>query len=79
MSNRAGSVEPWKTRRFTLYGAVIGLIVGIVHGYLHAFWSDAAEGDAITHVRTRMVVFIVAGAVLLGAISAIRNWIMRRV
>lgn len=78
MRNRPESVEPWKTKRFVLYGAVTGLVVGIVHGYLHAFWSEALEGDPITHVRTQMVVFIVSGAVLLGSVSAIRNWLMRR-
>jgi disulfide bond formation protein DsbB len=78
MSNRPGSAEPWKTRRFVLYGAVIGLVVGVVHVYDHVFWRETPEDDLLTHVRTRMVVFIVAGAAFLGAVSAIRNWLIRR-
>jgi hypothetical protein len=78
MSNRPGSAEPWKTRRFALYGAVIGLVVGVVHVYDHAFWRKTPEDDLLTHVQTWMVVFIVAGAALLGAVSVIRNWFMQR-
>jgi EamA domain-containing membrane protein RarD len=78
MSNRLGSVQPWKTRRFALYGALIGLVAGIVHGYLHAFWRETPEDDVLTHVRTWMVMFIVAGAALLSAVSAIRNWLIWR-
>ncbi len=78
MGNEPGPVQLWKTRRFALYGAVIGLVVGVVHGYDHAFWRETLEDDLLTHVRTRMVVFIVTGAALLSAVSVIRNRLIRR-
>jgi hypothetical protein len=78
MTNKPGSTKPWKTAHFALYGAVIGLLVGIVHSYTHAFWSHALEDDLHTHVRNYMIGSIMTGAAILGAVSVIRNWLVRR-
>jgi len=70
--------QPWDTKRLALYGAGLGILAGIIHAYVHAFWSLPVEDDVLTHVLTRMVMFVVAGASSLAAVSAISNWLGRR-
>jgi hypothetical protein len=69
--------QPWDTKRLALYGSGLGVLAGIIHAYVHAFWSLPVEDDVLTHVLTRMVIFIAAGASLLAAVSAIRNSLMQ--
>jgi hypothetical protein len=77
MSSGPGPVKPWNTIGFALFGAALGVGVGIVHNFIHAFWSRTFQDDLLTHIVARMCLFTVAGAVILGAISAIRNRLMR--
>jgi len=77
MSNRSGPQQRWNTKDFAFYGAMLGLIAGMVHSYVHAFWSPPFEGHLITHVLSKLVLFIGGGAAGLAAVSAIRNWLRR--
>ena len=77
MSNWPASHQPWNTKRFALYGAILGVVVGIIHAYVHAFWSPLTD-DVIAHVQSRMILYPVIGAALLAAVSAIRNWLKQQ-
>jgi hypothetical protein len=77
MSKRSQPVKPWHTKRFAFYGALLGVIVSIVHGYDHAFLRPHYEGDLLTHVLIRIVLFITSGTVGLAAVAGIRNWLRR--
>jgi hypothetical protein len=72
------SARPWSISALAFYGALLGFAVGIVHTYVHAFWSPSQSDDLIPHIITRMVLFVGTGAAVLAAVSAVRNWLVRR-
>jgi hypothetical protein len=78
MSSGPGPQKRWNTRRSALYGAGLGVIAGIMHNFFHAFWGELPENDLLTHFLPEMVLLVVAGAALLAAIAAIRNWLRRK-
>jgi hypothetical protein len=78
MSSNGRYSERWSTRSYAFNGALLGLFVGVVHSYVHAFWSPSSQGDLVLHIMTRMVTFILAGAAVFAAMSALRNWLMQR-
>jgi hypothetical protein len=78
MSNNRRSSERWSTRSYAFNGALLGLFVGVVHSYVHAFWSPSSHDDLIPHIMTRMGTFIVDGAAVFAAMSALRNRLMQR-
>jgi hypothetical protein len=71
----------WDTASSALYGALLGICAAIAEQFCHAFcpstWRQAPQGDLFTHVVIEVAVFAAAGAALLGAICAIRNWLVR--
>jgi hypothetical protein len=67
----------WDTKRFALYGALLGLVGGMMLNFFEAFWGWVPGGDQATRVLSEMVIFVLAGASLLAAISAIRNWLVQ--
>ena len=67
----------WDTKSFALYGALLGLVGGMMLNFFDAFWRQVPDDNQATHVLFEMVIFILAGASLLAAISATRNWLLR--
>jgi hypothetical protein len=45
--------------------------------FFDAFWRQVPDDHQATHVLFEMVIFVLAGASLLAAISATRNWLLR--
>jgi hypothetical protein len=70
--------ESWSIRASAFYGAGLGVIVGIAHSYVHAFWSPSPSDGLTSHLIAQFALFIGAGAVGFAAVSAIRNWLVRR-
>ena len=68
----------WDTKRFALYGALLGLVGGMMLNLFDVVRGQVPDDDQATHVLSEMVTFVLAGASLLAAISAIRNWLQRR-
>ena len=67
----------WDTKSFALYGALLGLVGGMMLNFFDAFWGQVPDDDQAMHALSEMVIFILAGALLLAAISFIRNWLLR--
>jgi hypothetical protein len=82
MSKEVGSTKRWDTMHLALYGALLGIFVGMVEQFCHAFclpfWPQISGDDLFAHILIEVVAFALAGASLLAAISAIRNWFMRQ-
>jgi hypothetical protein len=67
----------WDTKSFALYGALLGLVGGMTLNFFDAFWGQVSDDHQAAPVLFEMVIFVLAGASLLAAISATRNWILR--
>ena len=67
----------WDTKGFALYGALLGLVGGMMLNFFDAFWGQVPDDDQAMDALSEMVIFILAGALLLAAISFIRNWLLR--
>jgi hypothetical protein len=71
------STTLWSAKHFAFYGAMLGIVLGVIHAYVHGFWSGVYGDFLVTHILSRMVLFVVAGSSLLAAVSVIRNWLVR--
>jgi hypothetical protein len=73
----------WDTISFAAYGGLLGMLLAMMEQFCHAFcpagWSYTREGDLLSHVLIEVVTFAAAGAALLTAIAAIRNWLIREI
>jgi hypothetical protein len=78
MSKRPQPENAWDTKRFALYGVLLGILVSIVHAYDHAFWRPYYDGDLLTHVLIQIVPIIASGTVGLTTVAVIRNWLRRK-
>ena len=67
----------WDTKGFALYGALLGLVGGMMLNFFDAFWGQVSDDHQAAPVLFEMVIFVLAGASLLAAISATRNWLLR--
>jgi hypothetical protein len=67
----------WDTKSFALYGALLGLVGGMTLNFLDAFWGQVPDDHQATPALFKMIIFVLAGASLLAAISSIRNWLLR--
>ena len=69
----------WDMALLAVYGALLGMLLAMMEQFCHAFcpasWHYVPEGDLVAHVLIEFVVFALAGATLLAAIAAIRNWL----
>ena len=68
----------WDTKRFAFYGALLGMVVGVIHNYFDAFWGQVSDATQTTDFLPEIVILMLAGAALLAAVSAIRNWVLRQ-
>jgi hypothetical protein len=79
MSSGPKPQKRWDPKDFGFYGALLGLIAGIMRNFYYALRGqipDVPEDDLLTYLPPEMILFVVAGAALLAAIAAIRNWLM---
>jgi hypothetical protein len=67
----------WDTKSFALYGALLGLVGGMTLTFFDAFWGQVPDDHQATPALFKMIIFVLAGASLLAAISSIRNWLLR--
>jgi hypothetical protein len=67
----------WDTKGFALYWALLGLVGGMPLNFFDAFWGQVSDDHQATPVLFKMVIFVLAGASLLAAIAATRNWLLR--
>ena len=67
----------WDTKSFALYGALLGLVGGMTLNFFDAFWGQVSDDHQAAPDSSEMVIFVLAGASLLAAISATRNWLLR--
>jgi ABC-type antimicrobial peptide transport system permease subunit len=67
----------WDTKSFALYGALLGLVGGMTLNLFDAFWGQVSDDHQAAPVLFKMVIFVLAGASLLAAISATRNRLLR--
>jgi hypothetical protein len=67
----------WHTLRLVGFGELVGLLMAIMHNFYDAFWSEYSDEDLFAYLMTRVVVYVLAGALVLGVISAIRNWLVQ--
>jgi ABC-type antimicrobial peptide transport system permease subunit len=67
----------WDTKSFALYGALLGLVGGMTLNLFDAFWGQVSDDHQATPALFKMVIFVLAGASLLAAISATRNRLLR--
>jgi hypothetical protein len=82
MNIAATAKQRWDTVYLARYGALLGFLAAMIEQFCHAFcpasWQHVPQGDLSTHVLVETAVFVVAGALLLATIAAIRNWFMQR-
>ena len=67
----------WDTKSFALYGALLGLVGGMTLTFFDAFWRQVSDDHQATPALFKMIIFVLAGASLLAAIAATRNWLLR--
>jgi hypothetical protein len=67
----------WDAKSFALYEALLGLVGGMTLNFFDAFWGQVPDDHQATPVLFKMVIFVLAGASLLAAISATRNRLLR--
>jgi H+/Cl- antiporter ClcA len=67
----------WDTKSFALYGALLGLVGGMTLNLFDAFWGQVSDDHQAAPVLFKMVILVLAGALLLAAISATRNRLLR--
>ena len=86
MGHKSKAKHRWETPSLILLGGLVGLFAAIMHNFYAAFrdaipegnpFVDAIpEGNPFVHVVSGVVIFVLTGALVLGVISAIRNWLM---
>jgi hypothetical protein len=71
----------WNTAHLSGYGALLGIVLGMLQQFCHVFcpasWLHSPGENLFTHVLIEVVIGAFAGATLLAAISALRNWLMQ--
>ena len=67
----------WAAQSFAFYEALLGLVGGMTLNFFDAFWGQVSDDHHAAPVLFEMVIFVLAGASLLAAISSIRNRLLR--
>jgi len=76
MSRDPKAKDLWDTASLLRLGGLMGLFAALVHHFYDAFWDAAPEANLLVSVVARVVIYALAGALLLGALSCLRSWIM---
>ena len=87
MGHESKAKHRWETPSLILLGGLVGLFAAVMHN-LYAAFRDAVpegnpfvdaipEGNPFVHVVSGVVIYVLTGALVLGLISTIRNWLMQ--
>jgi hypothetical protein len=55
----------------------VGLFAAVMHNLYDAFRNAIPEGNPFVHVVSGVVIYVLTGALVLGLISTIHNWLMQ--
>ena len=87
MGHKSRAKHRWDTPSLVLHGALVGLFAAIMHSFYDAFRDTMPEGNPFVdtmpegnpfaHLVSGVVMYVLTGALVLGAISAIHNWLMQ--
>jgi len=77
MGHEAKAKHRWETPSLILLGGLVGLFAAVMHNFYAAFRGAFPEGNPCVHIVSGVVIYVLAGALVLGVISAIRNWLMQ--
>ena len=55
----------------------MGLFAAVMHNLYDAFRNAIPEGNPFVYVVSGVVIYVLTGALVLGVVSAIRNWLMQ--
>ncbi|WP_201836006.1 hypothetical protein [Microvirga zambiensis] len=75
MGQKSKAKHRWDTPSLILLGGLLGLFAAVMHNFYDAFRDAIPEDNLLVHVVSGVVIFVLAGALVLGVISAIRNWL----
>ena len=67
----------WETPSLILLGGLVGLFAAVMHNLYDAFRNAIPEGNPFVHVVSGVVIYVLTGALVLGLISTIHNWLMQ--
>ena len=74
VGHKSKAKHRWDTLSLILLG---GLVAGILPNFYDAFRNAVPESHLFVPLATRVVIYVLAGALALGMISAIRNWLIQ--
>ena len=77
MGHERKAKHRWETPSLILLGGLVGLFAAVMHNFYAAFRNAVPEGNPFVHVVSGVVIYVLTGALVLGVISAIRNWLMQ--
>ena len=87
MGHEFKAKQRWETPSLILLGGLVGLFAAVMHNLYDAFrdampegnpFIDAIpEGNPFVHIVSGVVIYVLAGALVLGLISTIRNWLIQ--
>ena len=77
MGHEAKAKHRWETPSLILLGGLVGLFAAVMHNLYDAFRNAIPEGNPFVHVVSGVVIYVLTGALVLGLISTIRNWLMQ--
>ena len=77
MGHEAKAKHRWETPSLILLGGLVGLFAAVMHNLYDAFRNAIPEGNPFVHVVSGVVIYVLTGALVLGLISTIHNWLMQ--
>jgi len=77
MGHESKAKHRWETPSLILLGGLVGLFAAVMHNFYAAFRDAFPEGNPFVYVVSGVVIYVLTGALVLGVISAIRNWLMQ--
>ena len=77
MEHKSRANHRWETPSLILLGGLVGLFAAVMHNLYDAFRNASPEGNPFVHVVSGVVIYVLTGALVLGLISTIHNWLMQ--
>jgi H+/Cl- antiporter ClcA len=77
MGHESKAKHRWETPSLILLGGLVGLFAAVMHNLYDAFRNAMPEGNPFVHVVSGVVMYVLTGALVLGLISTIHNWLMQ--
>jgi hypothetical protein len=77
MGHTPKAKHPWDTLRLIGLGGLVGLSAAVMQNFYAAFRNAVPEGSPFVDTVIRAGIYTFAGALVLGVISVIRNWLVQ--